>query len=70
MTKISNEIRLRIARESRSEVWKLDKLMKVIREEVEAREASEGSKSANSICQCPPIVDKFQGNVVFLVPAL
>ena len=44
LTKISNEIRLRIARESRSEVWKLDELMKVIREEVEARETSEGSK--------------------------
>ena len=44
MTKISNEIQLRIARESRTDVWKLDELMKVMRDKVEVCEASEGSK--------------------------
>ena len=44
MTKISNEIQLCIARESRSDVLKLDELMKVMRDEVEACEVSEGSK--------------------------
>ena len=44
MTKLPDNIQLRIARETKSDVWKLDDLMKVIRDEVEAREASEGTK--------------------------
>ena len=44
MTKISSELRLRIARQSGSEVWKLDDLMGVIKSEVEARETSEGTR--------------------------
>ena len=48
MTKVSNDIRLRIARETKSDIWKLDELMNVIREEVEAREASEGGKLKSS----------------------
>ena len=50
MTKVSNEIRLHIARESKSDVWKLDVLMNVIRDEVEACEASEGSKVSQVKC--------------------
>ena len=44
MTKVFNETRLRIARESKSDIRKLDELMNVIRDEVEACETSEGSK--------------------------
>ena len=44
MTKVFNETRLRIARESKSDIWKLDELMNVIRDEVEVCETSEGSK--------------------------
>ena len=44
MTKLPSEIRLRIARESTDAVWKLDKLMGVVKAEVEAREASEGAR--------------------------
>ena len=44
MTKVSNDIRLRIAREIKSDIWKLDKLMNNIREEVEACETSKGGK--------------------------
>jgi len=44
MSKIPSDIRLRIARETKSEVWKIDELLEVIKVEVEAREASEGTK--------------------------
>ena len=44
MSKLPNDIRLRIARETTSEVWKMDELLEVIKAEVEAREASEGTK--------------------------
>ena len=44
MSKLPNDIRLRIARETTSEVWKMDELLDVIKAEVEAREASEGTK--------------------------
>ena len=39
MLKMPRDIRLRIARESRDDVWNLDELMDVIRTEVEARQA-------------------------------
>ena len=44
MSKLPGEIRLRVARETKDDVWSLDDLMDVIRVEVEAREASEGVK--------------------------
>ena len=44
MSKMPPDIRLRIARETKSEVWKIDELLEVIKVEVEAREASEGTK--------------------------
>ena len=44
MLKLPNDIRLRIARETTSEIWKIDELLDVIKTEVEAREASEGTK--------------------------
>ena len=44
MSKLPSEIRLRVARESTDELWKIDELMDVVKKEVEAREASEGSK--------------------------
>ena len=48
MSKLTGDIRLRIARESKDDVWNLDELMEVIRTEVEAREASEVVK-VNSV---------------------
>lgn len=44
MSKLPGDIRLRIARENRGEVWEMDKLMETIQLEVEAREASEATK--------------------------
>ena len=41
MGKLPSEIRLRIARETKSSVWKIDELLDVIKKEVEARELSE-----------------------------
>ena len=41
MTKLTPELRLRIARESRSDVWEIGDLLTVIKQEVEAREATE-----------------------------
>ena len=43
MTKFPSEIRLRIARETGREAWKITPLLTILRQEVEAREASEGS---------------------------
>ena len=61
MSKISSEMRLRVARESGNEVWKLDELMEAIKSEVEARETSEGTRvgqhklsSHDSVLPKPP----------------
>lgn len=43
MTKFPNDVRLRIARETGREAWRIDDLLKIVRQEVEAREASEGA---------------------------
>lgn len=43
MTKFPSDIRLRIARETGGEAWKITPLLTTLRQEVEAREASEGS---------------------------
>ena len=44
MSKLPNEVRLRIAREAQEEVWKVEDLLKIIQAKVEAREASENVK--------------------------
>jgi len=44
MSKLPGEVKLRIGRETKDEVWKLDELLSIIKSEVEAREASEGVK--------------------------
>ena len=41
MTKLTPELRLRIARESRNDVWDIGELLTLIKQEVEAREATE-----------------------------
>ena len=41
MIKLTPELRLRIARESRSDIWEIGDLLSVIKQEVEAREATE-----------------------------
>ena len=43
MTKFPSDIRLRIARETGREAWKIQPLLDMIKKEVEAREASEGA---------------------------
>ena len=67
MTKVSNEIRLRIARESKSDVWKLHELMNVIKDEVEAHETREGARLAHLNLQYPTTIEKTQGIAIFLV---
>ena len=44
MSKLPSKVRLRIAWESREDVWKIKDLMKVVQTEVEAREASKNTK--------------------------
>ena len=44
MSKLPNEVRVRIARETKSTVWKIEELMDVIKREVEARVVSESVK--------------------------
>ena len=41
MTKLTPELRLHIARESRNDVWEIRELLTLIKQEVEAREATE-----------------------------
>ena len=43
MTKFPSDIRLRIARETGREAWKITPLLMILRQEVEEREANEGS---------------------------
>ena len=43
MTKFPNDICLRIAKETGREGWRIDGLLKIVRQEVKAREASEGA---------------------------
>ena len=44
MSKLPDDIRLRVARESRQDVWKIEEILEVVKVEVEAREASESVK--------------------------
>lgn len=44
MSKLPQNLRLRMARGVKSSVWKIDELLAVIKTEVEARELSEGAK--------------------------
>ena len=44
MSKLPGDIRLRIARENRGEVWKMDRLMQSIHVKVEAQESSNSTK--------------------------
>ena len=43
MTKFPTEISLRIARETGREAWQIDELLRIVKQEVEARAASEGA---------------------------
>ena len=45
MAKIPSELRLRIVRVAKGSVWKIDELLKVIQQEVEAKEISERVKA-------------------------
>ena len=53
MSKLPSEIRLRIARQTSQDVWKLDDLLEVIKVEVEAREISEGIRVSSQKTQIP-----------------
>ena len=46
MTKLPNDLRMRIARETSGDVWKIDEILEILRKEIEAREASERFKVA------------------------
>jgi len=45
MSKLPNDIRLQIARNATDEFWKIEELLKTIKVEIEARDASEGVKT-------------------------
>ena len=45
MAKLPNEICVRIARETKGSVWKIDGTLEIIKQKVEAREMSEGVKA-------------------------
>ena len=47
MSKLPEEVRMQIARNSSNEVWKIDDLLKLIKQEVEAREICENVKASD-----------------------
>ena len=55
MAKVPSELRLRIARVTKESVWKIDELLEVIRQAVEAREVSERVKASD---QKPPTIQR------------
>lgn len=64
MAKLPHEIRLRIARETGKEAWKIDNVLTMLKQEVEAREVSEGAsiaspKPAPQPPRVPPTVSSF-----------
>ena len=44
MSKFPNEIRIKAARETNMDVWEIEGLLQIIKQEVEARETSEGTR--------------------------
>ena len=44
MSKLPQEVRIQVARNTAQEVWEMSDILDVIRQEVEAREISEGVK--------------------------
>ena len=44
MSKLPKEICVRVAREATSAVWKIEELLEIIKQEVEAREVSQSVK--------------------------
>ena len=45
MAKLPNDVRLRIARETHEDIWKMEDLLKAINLEIKARETSDGVKA-------------------------
>lgn len=54
MSKLPHEIRIQVARNTAKEVWEMSDLLEVIRQEVEAREISEGVKTNVSLEKLHP----------------
>ena len=57
MSKLPNEIRLEVARNSPDEIWKIEDLLQTIQKEVKARETSRHVKTSEG-SRKPPI-DRF-----------
>ena len=55
MSKLPEEIRVRVARETTSAVWKIEELLKIIKQEVEAREVSQSVKITEDRNPKPPL---------------
>ena len=55
MSKLPEEIRLQVARNTTDEIWKIEDLLQTIKKEVEARETSEHVKTTES-ARKPPFV--------------
>ena len=53
MSKLPTEIRIQIARNSTTDVWNIEDLMKIIKTELEAREAGESVKANDNFTRKP-----------------
>ena len=72
MSKLPGDVRLRIAKESREDVWNLDELMGVISTEVEAQEASDGVRNSvrsSQQQQCKPVPSSGTNSTASMVTA-
>ena len=56
MPKLPEEIRIRVARETTSAVWKIEELLEIIKQEVEARELSQSMKINEDGNPKPPVL--------------
>ena len=54
MSKLPHEIRVQVAKNTAREVWDMSELLEVIRQEVEAREISEGVKTIVNLEKVDP----------------
>ena len=55
MSKLPNDVRLQIARNTKEEIWKIEDLLETTKIEMEAREASEGIRVTSDSTKKPPL---------------
>jgi len=58
MSKLPDDVRLQIARNTKEEIWKIEDLLETIKTEMRAREASEGIRVTSDSTKKPPLSNR------------